>query len=215
MIERLLLRDRAGPSRGLPRNVTATGDDGASIACDAQALVSGSPQEGARGAAASAAAAASTGRRKKMMAEDEGPPIRHSTPRHVKAVMSLNYRCCWLCSKSEAFRDGCACIWFLLAVLKVLSFKDECACRRPVDLPFISFFFFLLYTCHNKCHKCLFQPFGQWLDLIFHRVLSSSCPTFFLSFYFSRLFLFFRNRPPTAHLSGAWLVTRYLADQVA
>lgn len=96
MIERLLLRDRAGPSRGLPRNASGTGNSG-TIAHATHAVLSGSPHQDATGAAASAAAAAAAaaaavaGRRTKMV--EEGSPIRHPTPQHVKAVM-----CRWIYS---------------------------------------------------------------------------------------------------------------------
>lgn len=99
-MERLLLRDRAGPSRVLPRNVAATGDHGA-IARDIHALLSGSPHEDATGAVASAAAAA--GRRKKMI--EGGATIRHPTPQHVKAVMSLT------CTQNPNLNAFCDRVW--------------------------------------------------------------------------------------------------------
>lgn len=83
-MERLLLRDRAGPQS------TAGAEDGAGQ--DATAAASESPAVGgAEAAAAATAAAGGPGRRRPSferegVKEGRGSPVRHPAPRNVKAV---------------------------------------------------------------------------------------------------------------------------------
>lgn len=79
-MERLLLRDRAGPNGGLPDSVVAAGGNP-----DARdALLVSSPHDDV--AAANTAAAAG---RRRMKTPGKGSPVRFPAPKDVKAVRSL------------------------------------------------------------------------------------------------------------------------------
>ncbi|CAB1116053.1 unnamed protein product [Ectocarpus sp. CCAP 1310/34] len=77
MMERLLLRDRTGPSRGLPQSAAAAESKKNKFT------------ELTRGSGHKAAAVAAATAGKKGNALDEGPPVRHRTPKDVKSVCTI------------------------------------------------------------------------------------------------------------------------------
>lgn len=88
IMERLLLRDRAGPNGGLPGSVLAAG--GNPVAGDAR-LAGGLHDDVAAAAAAAAAranaaAAAAAAGRSRMKSTEKESPVRLPAPKDVKAV---------------------------------------------------------------------------------------------------------------------------------
>lgn len=91
-MERLLLRDRAGPDGGWPGSILAAGDSPAARG----ALMAGSPHddvaaaaaeaEAAPAAAPAAATAATSVGRSRMRSTEKDSPVRSPAPKDVKAV---------------------------------------------------------------------------------------------------------------------------------